>query len=1051
MFKLLQSLVSFLSYIPHGHCYLWQPPLVTLHLVSDALIAIAYFSIPAMLIYFASRRKDAPFSNVFGLFGVFIILCGVGHLLDIWTLWHPDYWVSGVERAATAFISMYTAFRLAELLPQFLAMQSPEQLEAVNQTLQAQILERQQTEETLQTIVAGTASVTGQDFFPVLVQSLATALNVSYAIITERISDSSPQAFRTLAFWSVDHLADNFEYEIAGTACEQVIEAKALFNCPDQLQQRFSDALLFQAINAQSYVGVPLLDSHQAVIGTLCILDIKPFESNTRTKTLMNVFASRAATELQRKWAEDEKHQTYEQLEFRVEERTAALVETNATLQVEIRERIAAEAALRLMAEREQAINRVVLRMRQTLDLNSIFQATTAELRQAIGCDRVLIYRFKPDWSGEIIAESVAEGWKQTILEQMSNPTLTQVAIDQPNCLTTQLSSSDVLIKDTYLQEHQGGIYRHKNSYCCVTDIYEAGFDRCYLNLLEQLQARAYVIAPIFRGNQLWGLLASYQNNMPRSWQDTEIQVVTQIGNQLGVAVQQAELLAQTQQQAEELKQAKEVADAANQAKSEFLANMSHELRTPLNAILGFTQLMQQDTDLAASHRQYIEIINQSGEHLLGLINDVLELSKIEAGQSELQETEFDLHNLLHNLESMLQLKAHSKGLSLNFNYTANVPQYIRTDENKLRQVLINLLGNAIKFTEQGSVTLQVNVQHREGLFSANGYGSSHPYKLTFEIDDTGPGIAPDELKDLFKAFQQTQTGQKSKEGTGLGLRISQGFVQLMGGEITVRSTPGQGSTFCFSIQVGLVQSPSAATTASMERVVGVAPNDTRYRILIAEDNIDNRLVLNKLLSYLGLEVQEVTNGQAAIALWEQWQPHLIFMDMHMPIIDGYEATRQIRAREAIAQHALLSTSPSATRHVTKIVALTASVFAEQRQDSLTAGCDAFISKPFRREAIFKTLSEQLGVQFVYQPLTLNESAAPKPPTIALSADALAFMPPSWINQFHLAVAQGSDVLSLKLIAQIPREHVSLIATLTQLVENYQFDQLITLTQSHVS
>src|SRR5579883_474781 len=189
MLELVKNLLSPSQYIPHGHCYLWQTPLVGLHVVSDALIAIAYFSIPAMLIHFIRRRGDVPFSNVFVLFGTFIVLCGAGHLLDIWTLWYPTYWLSGIEQALTAIVSFYTALRLIELLPQFLALQTPEQLEAINHELEKQIAERQRAEETLQTIVAGTASVTGNDFFPALVQNLAIALDVAYVMVCETVDD----------------------------------------------------------------------------------------------------------------------------------------------------------------------------------------------------------------------------------------------------------------------------------------------------------------------------------------------------------------------------------------------------------------------------------------------------------------------------------------------------------------------------------------------------------------------------------------------------------------------------------------------------------------------------------------------------------------------------------------------------------------------------------------------------------------------------------------------------------------------------------------------
>ncbi|MBD2388375.1 GAF domain-containing protein [Cylindrospermum sp. FACHB-282] len=1041
--EMFENLLSSNYYMPHGHCYLWQTPLVGLHLVSDALIAIAYFSIPVMLIYFVKKRSDIPFSKVFVLFGGFIILCGTGHLLDIWTLWHPDYWLSGIERAITALVSCYTALQLVELLPQFLALRSPEQLEIINRELEKQIAERQRTEETLQMIVAGTASVTGDDFFPVLAQNLATAMDVAYAMVFETV-DNSLQKLRSLTVWDVDHLAENFEYELINTPCKNVVQKNKLCAYPSGLQQIFPNNSLIEGLRAESYVGVPLVDINQNVIGNLCIIDVKPFLSDDRTNTLLRVFAARASAELQRKWAEEEKRCAYEELEFRVDERTAELVAANTALETEIRERIAAEAALRVMAEREQATSHVIQQMRQSLNLKSIFNATTVELRQAVACDRVLIYRFKPDWSGELVSESVADVWNTLLPTLGSNSELTTIAVDQHNCILTQPGSSEGLIRDTYLQDSEGGLFQQKHSYYCVPDIYQAGFNPCYLSLLEQLQARAYIIAPIFCGNKLWGLLAVYQNGSPRQWQNPEIQIVTQIGNQLGVAVQQAELFAQTQEQAEELKRAKEAADAANRAKSEFLANMSHELRTPLNAILGFTQLMQQDQSLTTEHQRYAEIINQSGEHLLGLINGVLEMSKIEAGRITLCEIEFDLQKLLHSLFALLQLKALSKGLTLSFDCDATVPQGIKTDENKLRQVLINLLGNAIKFTDKGSVTLRIrNQEPSEADKEEFPTGSPLPHTLLFEVEDTGTGIAPEELSNLFQAFQQTRAGHQAKEGTGLGLRISQKFVQLMGGEITVRSEPGLGSCFTFDIQVGLAEAVPVTKSSSIDNLVSIAPGQISYRILIAEDHPANRLLLNTILSRLGFEVQEAENGQVAIALWQQWQPHLIFMDMQMPILDGYQAARQIRNLEQKLAAGEIYTP-------TKIIALTASAFADQRQESLDAGCDDFVSKPFRWEEILEALAKHLGVQYLYA-ATPSEAIVPNSllhqPDYVLDGAALAIMPADWIAQLHFAVAQGNDASSLNLIAQIPPEHTSLIEALTKLIETYQFDQLIALTQ----
>ncbi|MBC7973288.1 MAG: histidine kinase, partial [Verrucomicrobia bacterium] len=238
MLELLQNLLSPDHYMPHGQCYLWQTPLIGLHVVSDALIAIAYFSIPAMLIYFIQRRKDIPFSRVFVMFGAFIVLCGTGHLLDIWTLWHPAYWLSGGVRALTALVSCYTALQLVTLLPEFLALKTPDQLETINQKLQTEIVERQRAEDTLRKIVTGTASVTGKDFFPALVEHLAIALDVPYVMVTE-IVEGQPHQLKTLAAWSNQTLAETMTLSLPGNPCEVVIQEERLCHYPDKLQERF--------------------------------------------------------------------------------------------------------------------------------------------------------------------------------------------------------------------------------------------------------------------------------------------------------------------------------------------------------------------------------------------------------------------------------------------------------------------------------------------------------------------------------------------------------------------------------------------------------------------------------------------------------------------------------------------------------------------------------------------------------------------------------------------------------------------------------------------
>ncbi|UBF25065.1 GAF domain-containing protein [Kovacikia minuta CCNUW1] len=1062
MTGLLENLFSPNGYIPHGHCYLWQTPLVGLHVVSDALIAIAYFSIPAMLIYFIRKRKDIPFSNVFALFGAFIVLCGLGHALDIWTLWYPAYWLSGAEHALTALVSCFTALQLVTLLPQFLALKTPEQLESINQKLQKEIEERQRVEETLRNIVAGTASVTGKDFFPALVQHLAIALNVPYILVSEVVADR-PDHLRTLAMWCHDALAENIEYPLAGTPCETVIQTAELHLYPDTLQQRFPNADLLQAMNAESYLGLPLINASGKVIGNLCLIDSQPFATDENKNAIVSVFAARAAAELERQWAEQERNRMYEELEFRVQERTTEMVQANRALETEIQERITAEAKLQQMAEQERATTRVIQRMRQSLDLDTIFSTTTEELIQAIRCDRVLIYRFNSDWSGNVISESVAAGWDEIIPLRMADPELTQVTVDQSNCVIKRLDGKESVIRDTYLQENEGGIYRQRSNYCCVPDIYAEQFDSCYLDLLESLQARAYVIVPIFCGNQLWGLLATYQNSAPRSWQESEIKVISQIGSQLGVAVQQAELFAQTQHQAEELQQAKDAADAANRAKSEFLANMSHELRTPLNAVLGFSQLMVRDRSLNSTQQEHLNIINRSGEHLLKLINDVLEMSKIEAGRICLEVDRIDFHTLLSNLDDMLRLRAEMKGLQFAIRASEDIPQFIITDESKLRQVLINLLGNAIKFTDRGSVMLRVRAEGAAGDAETGKPGDAEtliqnprfkmqnvslpliPCTLHFEVEDTGIGIAPYEQVKLFKPFERTRVGLNHSEGTGLGLAISQKFVQLMGGEITVTSQMGEGSQFCFAIQVRCTEAIASPPLQPInQRIVGLAPNQSTYRILMAEDNPTNRMLLSKMLSLGGFELREVANGQEAIAVWKQWQPHLIFMDMRMPVMNGLEATQQIKA------------DPQGKDTV--IIALTASAFEEQRQAFFAVGCDDFIRKPFQYQELFTKISQHLGIQYLYETVTddlepvqgKSRQVVSQPTKPELQVN-LTQMPDEWKRQLSHAALTGNDLQIFELIQHIPGEQACLKTTIAEYAENFQFDQIIELIQTPVT
>lgn len=486
-----------------------------------------------------------------------------------------------------------------------------------------------------------------------------------------------------------------------------------------------------------------------------------------------------------------------------------------------------------------------------------------------------------------------------------------------------------------------------------------------------------------------------------------------------------------------ELQRAKEAAEVANRAKSLFLASMSHELRTPLNIMLGFTQVMNRDSSLTSEQRESLQIISRSGHHLLALINDVLDLSKIEAGRLTLDESSFDLISLLRSLREMFNQKAESKGLPLHLEIASDVPRHVISDSNKLRQVLINLLGNAIKFTQKGSISLKVNTKQETGK-SETTKELDKCIDLTFEVSDTGVGIDPNEINSIFEAFVQSQAGKVAPEGTGLGLAISRKFVRLMGGDITVRSTLGEGSRFRFEIPVRLALASEVTPTQQQRQVIGLAPGQPPYRILVADDQAENRQLLVKLLTPLGLEVQEAKNGEEAVILWQQWQPHLIWMDIRMPQMDGYEATQRIRS--------------SAEGQAAIIIALTAHVSSSDRTLALFAGCNDFISKPFQEETLFAKMAEYLGLRYVYaqnDPLSITSHDDHLPAQAdVLTAQNLSVMPLDWMTQLHQAAQLCDDEEIFLLIKQIPSEQASLIAYLSRLAHDFQFQPIVTLTES---
>jgi PAS domain S-box-containing protein len=475
-----------------------------------------------------------------------------------------------------------------------------------------------------------------------------------------------------------------------------------------------------------------------------------------------------------------------------------------------------------------------------------------------------------------------------------------------------------------------------------------------------------------------------------------------------------------------EMQKAKETAEAANKAKSTFLANMSHELRSPLNAILGFAQVMKRSQTLDVEHQENVGIIQRSGEHLLTLINQILDLSKIEAGRITLNTRDFDLHRLLDDLEDMFSLKADDKHLQLLFDRYPDVPQYIQTDEVKLRQVLINLLNNALKFTEEGGVTVQIGVRRQE-----LGTGDQeHLTHISFEVTDTGPGMTSDDLDSLFEAFVQTELGRQAQEGTGLGLSISRSFVRLMGGDMKVESQVGRGTTFLFDIEVQV--SADILAKQLTRQVFALEPNQPRYRILIVDDKWANRQLLRKLLEPLGFQIRDAENGKVAIEIAQSFKPHLIWMDIRMPVMDGMEAVKRLKAMPV--------------GQTMKIIVLTASAYEEGRAEIDAVGCDDFVRKPIQADTVFELLSKHIGVRYVYadaaqQQVDSDHDILP-PDKIKAALDIISA---ELLVRLREGVELGDIKVIDKTIAEIREHHIALAEALHRLAQRFQFDELLLL------
>ena len=467
------------------------------------------------------------------------------------------------------------------------------------------------------------------------------------------------------------------------------------------------------------------------------------------------------------------------------------------------------------------------------------------------------------------------------------------------------------------------------------------------------------------------------------------------------------------EQRTAELVIARDQALAASRAKSAFLANMSHELRTPLNAILGFSNLLR-ERGASEQQRHDLDIINRSGEHLLGLVNDVLDVAKVEAGRTKLEATACDLGRLVEDVKDMVRPRALQKGLALRVE-RSQAPLFVRTDPSRLRQVLINLLNNAVKFTDKGSVTLRMK---------ATPAIDTSEVLLTFEVEDTGEGIAAGDQAAIFDAFVQGSAA-KRHEGAGLGLTISRQIIELMGGTIQVESVHGQGSCFRTEIRAERAQESEVKRGPKLERVAGLAEGQAEYRILIVEDQQENWMVLERLLVNAGFRVRVAQNGAQGVKEFREWHPQFIWMDLRMPVMDGVEATRRIRACEG--------------GHEVKIAAVTASGYVSERSEILAEGMDDYVRKPYRPAEIFQCMARHLGVRY-----HVSEGAAKPDSERAgeLVAEDLSALPDELRKELRDALIMLNPAPISTVIERISQENRALGLILAGYADVYAYTEI---------